>query len=171
MMKKVYFGLMIVALSAVLASCEPVPTVVVKPDLLVGRWEAPSQAKDALEGANLVFVFQEDSCIVDGVPYGRWGYQIDLGDEERDEVDDAGISNDSIFRRAEEYMFDESDEGTFHRNGWFGWEVVGDAEIRLINMTSVGSAKVPVTNTVTFFSASSMTMVDGFKTYHFKKVK
>lgn len=168
-MKKFGFGLAVALFSLLMTSCDLFggkDKVKIDPEQLVGRWEAPSQAKNALEGAKLVFVFQADSCIVDGGEYGCWGYQIDLGDEEAEE----GLTNEEVFAQAERYMFDDSEEGTYHRNGWFGWMVDNNSTIRLWNMTSVGSAKTPVANDVTSFSPSKMTMIDGGKTYTFTKV-
>lgn len=133
--------------------------VEVDPLLLVGRWEAPSQARGAAEDAKLVFVFSADGCVVAGDNYGKWGYQFDQGDFDKEE-----------WSYIEPQLLSQDPEGDYHKNGWFGWET-RPGEIQLWNTTSVGNAVVPYTCEVKAFSSTSMTMVDAGKTYVFKKVK
>ena len=154
-MKKIYFGLLAVAAACVLTACQGFgkKSVIVDASQLVGRWEAPSQASYAEAEDKLVFVFQNEDCIVDGDNLGKWGYQFDEGDD----VSEADV-------------LDDGPDGSYHKNGWFGWKA-GEGEIRMAHMTSIGSAKTPTQNKVTAFSATSMTMQDGNKTYTFKKVK
>lgn len=133
--------------------------VKINPLLLPGRWEAPSQIKGAAEGAKLIFVFQTEVCEVSGTTYGKWGYQLDQGDNEPED-----------WAAAEEDLMDPSSEGAYHRNGWFGWEVVKNGEIQLYNTTSVGGAVVPYQLRVKAFSSQEMTVIDANKTYVLKKV-
>lgn len=133
--------------------------VKVDPLLLVGRWEAPSQAKGAPQGAKLVFVFSTEECVVSGDTYGKWGYQFDQGDFDKED-----------WPYIEPQLLNQDPEGDYHKNGWFGWEAKG-GNIQLWNTTSVGDAVVPYTCEVKAFSSAEMTMVDAGKTYVFKKVK
>lgn len=134
--------------------------VEINPQLLPGRWEAPSQARNATADAKLVFVFQKDECTVGDVVYGKWGYQLDQGDNEPED-----------WEAAEAQLLDQSAEGDYHKNGWFGYDVEKKGEIQFFHMTSVGDAVTPYTAKVTAFSSESMTLIDAGKTYIFKKVK
>jgi len=155
-MKKIFYGVVLTAVAVVLTGCGffgGADTVTIDPAQLVGRWEAPSQAVSAKETDKLVFVFQADSCIVDETAYGCWGYQFDEGDD----VLEADV-------------LDRSEDGAYHKNGWFGWQVRG-AAIRLWSRATVGSSMSLVTNAVSKFSSTEMTMTDNHKTYTFHKVQ
>lgn len=164
-MKKILNAALLALVSVVMTGCffggndTPKDAVKIDKQLLPGRWEAPSQVSGAAEGAKLVYVFLKDECEVGGVVYGKWGYQLDQGDNEPED-----------WAAAEAEMLDESAEGNYHRNGWFGYDVEKDGEIQFFHTTSVGDAVTPYTATVKAFSSSSMTMVDAGKTYVFTKV-
>lgn len=153
-MKKFWYILPIFIGALMMTSCEK--QVEIDPALLVGRWAAPSSYDSS---KRLVFVFQNADCTVDGTRCGRWGYQFDEGD---------GVY--------EEDLLDQSPEGQYHKNGWFGW-TAATSKINLIHMTSIGkpetggSGAVVITpNKVTAFDGRTMTMVDEGRTYIFKKV-
>lgn len=147
-MKKFWYILPVLACMLVLASCEK-KKVDIDPALLIGRWAAPSSYDSS---KRLVFVFQNEDCIVDGQNYGHWGYQFDEG---------GGVY--------EEDVTDQGPDGQYHKNGWFGW-TAGKGEIKFVHMTTVGKAKTPVTNAVSAFDGQTMTMTDAGITYTFKKM-
>lgn len=147
-MKKFWYILPVLACMLVLASCEK-KKVDIDPAQLIGHWAAPSSYNPS---KNLVFVFLNEPCEVDGVTYGRWGYQYDEGDDEH-----------------ESDLLDKGPDGQYHKNGWFGW-VAGKGEIKFTHMTTVGKAKTPVTNAVSAFDGQTMTMTDEGRTYTFKKI-
>lgn len=165
-MKKYLYIALTAILSVVMTGCglfgsnDPKDAVKIDPLLLPGRWEAPSQAKGAAEGAKLIFVFQSEACEVSGTNYGKWGYQLEQGDNEPED-----------WVAAEEQLLDQSAEGDYHKNGWFGWQVLKDGEIQFFHTTSVGDAVTPYTATVKAFSSKEMTLIDAGKTYTFTKVK
>ena len=132
----------------------------VDPALLPGRWEAPSQIAGADANAKLVYVFLKEACTVSNNTYGKWGYQLDQGDYESA---DWGL--------AEEQLLNQSAEGDYHKNGWFGWAIENDGEIQLYNTTLVGYAVVPYALRVKAFSSTEMTVIDAGKTYVFQKVQ
>lgn len=132
----------------------------VDPALLPGRWEAPSQIAGADANAKLVYVFLKEACNVSNNTYGKWGYQFDQGDYES-----------ADWEQAEEHLLNQSAEGDYHKNGWFGWAIENDGEIQLYNTTSVGDAVVPYALRVKAFSSTEMTVIDAGKTYVFQKVQ
>lgn len=147
-MKKFWYILPVLACMLVLASCEK-KKVEIDPALLIGHWAAPSQSEQSTSPDDkLVFVFLNEPCEVDGVTYGRWGYQFDEGDD---------VSEEDVVGK------------DYHKDGWFGW-VAGKGEIKFTHMTNVGKAKTPVTNAVSAFDGQTMTMTDAGITYTFKKI-
>ena len=165
-MKRQYYLFPILAAVAVLfTGCfiDPDNTgtkVKVDPLLLPGRWEAPSQIAGADANAKLVYVFLKETCTVSNNTYGKWGYQLDQGDYEP-----------ADWELAEEQLLNQSAEGDYHKNGWFGWAIENDGEIQLYNTTSVGDAVVPYALRVKAFSSTEMTVIDAGRTYVFRKVQ
>ena len=132
----------------------------VDPALLPGRWEAPSQIAGADANAKLVYVFLKEACTASNNTYRKWGYPPDQGDYES-----------ADWEQAEEQLRNQSAEGDYHKNGWFGWAIENDGEIQLYNTTSVGDAVVPYALRVKAFSSTEMTVIDAGKTYVFQKVQ
>lgn len=142
-MKKIIYSILFLVV-AVMTGCKGFGNdpVVVDANQLVGRWTAPSRGS---HGGELVFVFTNEACSVDGKSYGKWGYQYDEGDD---------VHEDDVL-------------ADMHKNGWFGYEVSGD-KINLHNMGEFGYEGTAI-NKVTKFSATSMTMNDAGTVYTFTK--
>lgn len=146
-MKKLLYMLPILIGAMMMVSCEK--QVEIDPALLVGRWAAPSQSEMSTSpNDKLVFVFLNEPCEVDGVTYGRWGYQFDEGDK----VNESDVRDDA-----------------YHKNGWFGWSVK-PGQILTVEMFSIAYTKTPVPHEVTAFDGQTMTMTDAGITYTFKKI-
>lgn len=160
-MKKQIYWLAFALMALVLAGCEGNKKVEIDERLLPGRWEAPSQSTMSGEAdAKLLLVFQEESCVLDGEDCGKWGYQIDFGDSDREDWDEL----EKIILTPQER------EGDYHGNGWFGWKAQ-PGEIRTTQTMTGKTAVVPKTWEITAFSSSQMTLKENGKTYLFVKVK
>lgn len=146
---------------------------------IIGRWEGPSQdvMEDLdIENPKIVFVFQNDKCVLydttyieitDEVTgekrdsmsvtkndYGKWGYTFDEGNDVH-----------------EEDLLNTAADGSFHKNGWFGW-TLGRQDINTFQMTSVGKAGVPFTYTIVSIEGDVMVLKEGYiATHTLTKVK
>lgn len=151
-MKTLKNVVVITLLACLCTGCDlltPETKVTIEPAQLVGRWETPSQSLDAKNGDRLVFVFQTDTCIMEGYTGGgHWGYQFDEGDD----VHEADVL---AVKHADDH--------------WFGY-VVDGKYIHLFSCSAMGSySGYSQSNIVSSFSSTQMTMQDGGKTYTFTK--
>lgn len=152
-MKKQLHILFLIACVATMNSCgifgigEEDPTYTDRD--LIGTWEAPSQLGYAEEGQKIVFVFLNDSCVIEGDHYGKWGYTYDEGD---------GSSED------------EQQTTYFHGNGWFGWEIKG-SNIQTYQTFSSSSSISPYKYIVSKFEGNTMELSENGHTYTLTKVK
>ena len=173
-MSRALFAAAMFAMTAMLTGCGfgGNSTAYTDRDIL-GRWEGPSQ--DVLEDVEtenpkIVFVFLNDKCvlydttyteIVDTVTgekrdsmtvtendYGKWGYTFDEGNDVH-----------------EEDLLSQAADGSYHKNGWFGWTLQRN-EINTFQMTSVGKAGVPFTYTIVSHEGNTMTLREGYIATH-----
>ena len=148
----------LLALVLLLASCS-LGTVQYSEFDIIGRWEAPSKNNDSdIANPKIVFVFSNETCIVvtdssysdkDGsfkpieTNYGKWGYTFDEGE---DVTEDDLLNTDA--------------DGSYHKNGWFGWTLDGK-NIVTYQLTSVGNAVVPETYIIQSLTGNTMVLKEG----------
>lgn len=157
-------ALLIALLCTLLSGCSFDTTTYTESDI-IGRWEAPSQdvmEECTISDPKIVFVFTREACNVvtdsvdsdeDGVfepievNYGKWGYTYDEGNNV-----------------TEGDLMDSSAEGSYHRNGWFGWSLSGKT-IDTNQLTSVGNAVTPKAYTIVSINNGTMVMKEGLTTH------
>ncbi|MBQ6978117.1 MAG: hypothetical protein IJQ18_05750 [Paludibacteraceae bacterium] len=158
-MKKVLVFAAVLAIAAGFVSCQREASTFAKEDL-VGRWQAPS-------GDTLQFmVFQPD---IAPTPEGltgefRYGYEWDMNDHKGWD-DSQGTYEDFLFTPIDE-------NGAFHGNGWFVWQLDPNGNFLLGHLMNNDGAVIPKPYKVTVLTGSSLTYKDDFGTFHsFTKIK
>ena len=158
-MKKVLVFSAILAIAAGFVSCQRETSTFAKEDL-IGRWQAPS-------GDTLQFmVFQADIAPTpDGLTGEfRYGYEWDMNDHKGWD-DSQGTYEDFLFTPIDE-------NGAFHGNGWFVWQLDPNGNFLLGHLMNNDGAVIPKPYKVTVLTGSSLTYKDDFGTTHsFTKVK
>ena len=158
-MKKVLVFAAVLAFAAGFVSCQREAATFSKEDL-IGRWQAPS-------GDTLQFmVFQPD---IAPTPEGlsgefRYGYEWDMNDHK---------GWDDSQGTYEDYLFTPIDEnGAFHGNGWFVWQLDPNSNFLLGHLMNNDGAVIPKPYKVTVLTGSSLTYKDDFgMTHSFTKIK
>ncbi|MCQ2334989.1 MAG: hypothetical protein MJZ89_04005 [Paludibacteraceae bacterium] len=144
-----------VLVAATLTCCGPIPegpTDGYKDQQLIGRWKAPSQAAEAKDGDSIVFVFQAESCQRPSGNYGRWGYSYDEGED----VHESDLLN-------------QEEDGDYHGNGWFGWQIDG-TDIQSYQMFTISSERVsPYRYSITKLTSDSLVLKEGKHTHRLVK--
>ena len=158
-MKKVLVFAAILAIAAGFVSCQREASTFAKEDL-IGRWQAPS-------GDTLQFmVFQPDIAPTpDGLTGEfRYGYEWDMKDHK---------GWDDSQGTYEDYLFTPIDEnGAFHGNGWFVWQLDPNGNFLLGHLMNNDGAVIPKPYKVTVLTGSSLTYKDDFgMTHSFTKIK
>ena len=155
-MKKVLVFAAVLVIAAGFVSCQREASTFAKEDL-IGRWQAPS-------GDTLQFmVFQPD---IAPTPEGlsgefRYGYEWDMNDHK---------GWDDSQGTYEDFLFDEN--GAFHGNGWFVWQLDPNGNFLLGHLMNNDGAVIPKPYKVTILTGSSLTYKDDFGTTHsFTKIK
>lgn len=120
---------------------------------VIGRWWAQSQMPDAHEGDSIVFAFLNEPCEKGGTSYGKWGYTYDEGDD----VHFADLMN-------------QEEDGDYHGNGWFGWELDGKT-IQTYQTFSSSDAVTPYQYKVSSVSGSQMVLTEGKRTYTLTRIQ
>lgn len=158
-MKKVLVFAAVLAIAAGFVSCQRETSTFAKEDL-IGRWQA-------LSGDTLQFmVFQPDIAPTpDGLTGEfRYGYEWDM-DDHKGWDDNQGTYEDFLFRPIDE-------NGAFHGNGWFVWQLDPNGNFLLGHLMNNDGAVIPKSYKVTVLTGSSLTYKDDFGTPHsFTKVK
>jgi hypothetical protein len=158
-MKKVLVFAAILAIAAGFVSCQREASTFAKEDL-IGRWQAPS-------GDTLQFmVFQPDIAPTpDGLTGEfRYGYEWDMNDHKGWD-DSQGTYEDFLFKPIDE-------NGAFHGNGWFVWQLDPNGNFLLGHLMNNDGAVIPKPYKVTVLTGSSLTYKDDFgMTHSFTKIK
>ena len=158
-MKKVLVFAAVLAIAAGFVSCQREASTFAKEDL-IGRWQAPS-------GDTLQFmVFQADIAPTpDGLTGEfRYGYEWDMNDHKGWD-DSQGTYEDFLFKPIDE-------NGAFHGNGWFVWQLDPNGNFLLGHLMNNDGAVIPKPYKVTILTGSSLTYKDDFgMTHSFTKIK
>ena len=148
-MKKVLVFAAILAIAAGFVSCQRETSTFAKEDL-IGRWQAPS-------GDTLQFmVFQADIAPTpDGLTGEfRYGYEWDMNDHKGWD-DSQGTYEDFLFKPIDE-------NGAFHGNGWFVWQLDPNGNFLLGHLMNNDGAVIPKPYKVTVLTGSSLTGGSGW---------